>query len=330
MPVSIADALHQACYMNPTPKGLTFGTDTYAMRTLLRKAHRFTFDAQASDLIGRASALIADGLDAARKKAIPPFPTTFLQVDNEARLLATKDMGVSLTSDAEFNPVPTVGWLIEQDRHQPTAYRATYVTLSVGEDPKTVFILPFGFAWDTSEKLMRCPWHHVEPEFVTAMKTSYRPEDYLFGIVEAEVYNVWATETWSDPRSYQQRFIRGMAREMTGELRHIFAALNLFHAVAVETTAPPTGRKLQVSGKVLDELTYSEIKFTLGKRKLSKIIEKHVTGIRKRKHDVRAHFRTYRNEDGSVKRVTPIPAHERGDKNLGQVLHVYNVVGPKK
>lgn len=50
--------------------------------------------------------------------------------------------------------------------------------------------------------------------------------------------------------------------------------------------------------------------------------------IRKRQHEVRGHWRTYRDrESGEVKRKVWIAEHNRGDPSLGVVEHEYRLTG---
>jgi len=40
---------------------------------------------------------------------------------------------------------------------------------------------------------------------------------------------------------------------------------------------------------------------------------------------VRAHFRTLKNADGTVRARVPVKAHERGDERLGRIEKQYSV-----
>ena len=52
---------------------------------------------------------------------------------------------------------------------------------------------------------------------------------------------------------------------------------------------------------------------------------KAITGVKHRWHEVRGHFRTKYNADGSIKWRIPIKPHERGDERLGKITKTYKV-----
>ena len=110
---TLIDRLHEATFTEPV--GLQWIEDKYALRTLVRKAHCFTLDKVTSSLVGDFSLAIASDLEAARRMAIPPFPVTWIDVDNRARLSRMKELGVGLTANAETDAVHRVGWLIHPD-----------------------------------------------------------------------------------------------------------------------------------------------------------------------------------------------------------------------
>jgi len=94
----LIDQLHEATFTNPV--GLQWIKDKYGLRTLLRKAHCFTLDAETSALVADFSIAIGSDLESARRMAIPPFPVTWIDVDNRARLGRVKERGVGLTPTA--------------------------------------------------------------------------------------------------------------------------------------------------------------------------------------------------------------------------------------
>jgi len=50
-----------------------------------------------------------------------------------------------------------------------------------------------------------------------------------------------------------------------------------------------------------------------------------ITHHKNREHDVRGHWREYRNEDGSVRMRVPVKSHKRGDIRLGRIEKTYSV-----
>ena len=124
----LIDKLHEATFTDTI--GMQWFKDKYALRMLLRKAHCFTLDKTTSALIADFSIAIAPDLESARRLAIPPFPVTWIEIDNVARLNRIKEMGIPLTKTAAGEteagaPVPRVGWLITPGAE--SGYNATYV-----------------------------------------------------------------------------------------------------------------------------------------------------------------------------------------------------------
>ena len=52
------------------------------------------------------------------------------------------------------------------------------------------------------------------------------------------------------------------------------------------------------------------------------------TGIKRKFHTVREHYRRYRNADGTIRREIKIAEHGRGDANLGTVVKNYRIKAP--
>ena len=112
----LIDLLHEATFNNDA-RGLHYIKDKYGLRMLLRKAHCFTLDDVTSGLVSDFSVAIAKDLESARRMAIPPFPVTWIDINNPARLKRMKELGVPLTPQAagetDAGPaVERVGWLI--------------------------------------------------------------------------------------------------------------------------------------------------------------------------------------------------------------------------
>lgn len=103
------------------------------------------------------------------------------------------------------------------------------------------------------------------------------------------------------------------------------AALSILNDVPTErrqVRAEP-GRRM-VGGKGVDHLDYEEVTLTIKAKKPVHWLRRRLDHslIRKRAHEVKGHWRTYFDrESGEIKRQVWIETHERGDPNLGRVVH---------
>lgn len=326
----LIDKVHEATFGDPV--GLQWVKDKYALRGLLRKAHCFTLDADTSALIAEFSVAIAQDLDAARRLALPPFPVTWFDIDNRARLLRVKELGVSLTNNAEFDPVSRVGWLITP--HPIFEYCATYFT----EGNFGVVSLPLSYGWHT-----RAPTS-AEQDLKYGAGTRTVNAALAFGVegdsgvspADASIYpasfgdDVDKFINVFDEQSGSQQ--AALMMEMAGELRHIWGLLIALGAghLGAETTMTPqpayAGPRVMAKGKELLPLEHKTLTIKLHKRKTAKVVAAQaIFHARKRWHEVRGHWREYKNPDGSVRKRVPVKPHERGDKHLGVIEKTYKV-----
>jgi hypothetical protein len=124
-----------------------------------------------------------------------------------------------------------------------------------------------------------------------------------------------------------------MMVEMAGEMRHVWGLLIALGAGQLGIQANTSESKLHngapktmSNGKPLLALEHKVLHLHLAKRMTpDKVLLRAISHHKNRQHEVRAHFRTYRNEDGSVRRRTPIAAHKRGDERLGRIEKTYVV-----
>ena len=138
----LIDLLHEATFTNPI--GMSFVAKPYDLRMLLRKAHCFTLNDATSSMVADFSmATIAD-LDAARHMAIPPFPVTWIELNNHARLKRMKELQFSLDPDDPANPpAKRIGWLIHPSPDGSDGFYATYVThIDMG-----IWVAPMSYWW---------------------------------------------------------------------------------------------------------------------------------------------------------------------------------------
>lgn len=330
----LIDRLHEATF-NP-PLGLQWVKDPYLLRTTLRKAHCFTLDAETSALMVDFSKAIVPDLDGARLLAVPPFPTTWFQVDNKARLKRAVELGHKLTATAASVDVVTeVGWLITTIG--PNEYCMTYVC----EVENGMMIPPLSWHWTTKPSTGSND-HYIKHNGVE-QDTKTLNDCLLFGINDSNV-NVGDAWLYSAPFQLERRVDGDNERqwlsehemnlmvEISGELRHMFGllvALGAGQLGAISTLAPQPvtqGPPVVAKGKTLLPIEHKVLTIKLSKRHtVEKVTMCAITGIKHRWHEVRGHFRTKLNADGTVKWRIPIKPHERGDKRLGRVKKTYKI-----
>lgn len=322
----LIDRFQEATFSDPV--GLQWIEDKYALRSILRKAHCFTVDAATSAMTAQFSVAIAADIESARHLAVPPFPVTWFELDNHARLAKSKEL-IGLTPMAagvtHGEPVPTVGWLIVTTG--PDEYAAIYCA----EVEQSILTAPVAWCWTTSH----------EPSRQVASRSKHWLDRMIFGMPET---NCNINGAWLGSASFQRRRIEPsgeqaitpqeleLLTELSGELRHIFGLLIALGAgqLGAETvTAPqalPAGPPPMAKGKPILPLEHKVLTIRLGRRTtVEKVAMRAITGIKHRFHDVRGHFRTKRNSDGSIKWRIPIKPHTRGDERLGKIEKTYRV-----
>jgi len=328
----LIDQLHEATFTNPV--GLQWIKDKYGLRMLLRKAHCFTLDAETSALVADFSIAIGSDLESARRMAIPPFPVTWIDVDNRARLGRVKERGVGLTPTAAGEtdagpPVERVGWLIHPGD------KGGYYVHYVASVEQGVMTAPLTYWWHAGEV---SPLRH-QPGEEGARKYYAQHEAYLSGIVfgvrgvNVDFRDATVAETPLHIDVPRDDYINSMMEEIAGELRHVWGLLIALGAgqlgmEAKYTAQPkPTGTPPTMkNGKPLLPLEHKVLHLHLAKRMTpAKVVVRMMTHHKLRWHEVRSHFRTLRNPDGTVRKRIPIASHERGDLRLGRVEKTYKV-----
>jgi hypothetical protein len=323
----LIDKLHEATFNEKAP-GLSYIKDKYGLRMVLRKAHCFTLDKITSGLIGDFSMAIATDLESARRMAIPPFPVTWIEIDNRARLQRMVELGVGLTDTAAGKTaageaVERVGWLIHPGH--ANGFYATYCT----QVTEGVVLSPLSWWWHTG--------HPGDTELIPER------DGYIqwltFGVKQT---NVGPSNAYPDatPLHYtlketvrDKEHINEMMRELSGELRHIWGFLIALGAgqlgMEAKTSAQPkpmTTPPVMKNGKPLLPLEHKLLHLHLAKKMTpAKVLTRMITHHKHRWHEVRAHWRTLKNADGTVKARVPVKAHERGDERLGRIEKQYSV-----
>ena len=329
----LIDQVQEATFT--APPTLRYITDKYALRMMLRKAHRFVLDKTTSALVGDFSIAVANDLEAARRLAVPPFPVTWFEIDNTARMKRTRELGIHVldASDSIFDKeteygevIDRCGWLISP--HAESGYCATYFARA----PSGVFALPLSYCWHTQEA------DSVPYNVVGSSAEVLKDMQWMaFGVIGCNVSptdaHLYPSPLHAPLDAHPPRTTMAMMVEMAGEMRHIWGLLIALGAGQLGVDAD-TSRTVQhngapktmSNGKPLLALEHKILHLHLAKRATpEKVLMRAITQHKKRLHEVRAHFRTYRNEDGSVRMRTQIAAHQRGDERLGRIEKTYRV-----
>lgn len=325
----LIDKLHEATFHPPS--GLQWIKDPYMLRNTLRKAHCFTIEAETSELMVDFAMAIAPDLDGARMLAVPPFPTTWFQIDNKARLRRAVQLGGKLTATAASEEViAKVGWLVTTTG--PNDYCMTYVC----ELEQGMMIPPLSWNWTTAPSGGRA----VGPDDEGSKLLN---DQLLFGMTET---NIEVGDAWLFAAPFQRerripsssvglwlnRDEMELMVEIAGELRYMFGLLVALgaaqHGAVSSTTPQPVtqGPPVVAKGKTLLPIEHKVLTIKLSKRHtVEKVTTRAITGIKHRWHEVRGHFRTKYNADGTMKWRIPIKPHARGDERLGRVEKTYKI-----
>lgn len=323
----LIDLLQEATFGESV--SMQYVADKYALRMLLRKAHCFRLDAETSAMMVDFGIAIARDLEAVRHLAIPPFPVTWFEIDNIARLERCKKHGLQLTDTASRDDVcKRVGWLIHPatDLHAG-GYYVTYCTV-IGQG---CMIAPLSFFWHTDAAGSDDGLDPRSPGDIDLQRVCFGVDNSGVGRIDAFPSSSPFHLHHGSVKNHSSA-VRGLMLELSGELRHLWGlllALGAGHLGAEAKHAPqalPTGPHPMAKGKPVLPLEHKVLTIKLGKRTtVEKVAMRAITGIKHRLHSVRGHFRTKLNPDGSVKWRIPIKSHERGDARLGRIEKVYRV-----
>lgn len=270
---------------------------------------------------------IARDLEAVRHIAIPPFPVTWFEVDNLARLKRATERGLKLTETAQrLDVCSRVGWLIHpaNDLHSE-GYYATYCTIIA----QGVMVAPLSCFWHVGP-----PSPFDEPRYASDSDL----QRVCFGLDNSGINKIDAFPScasfhlhYQDVKKHTSE-VRELMLEISGELRNIWGLLLALGAgqLGAETVtkpqAAPAGPHPVAKGKPVLPLEHKVLTIKLSKRTtVEKVAAKAITGVKHRWHEVRGHFRTKYNADGSIKWRIPIKPHERGDERLGKITKTYKV-----
>jgi len=315
----LIDIIHEATFSRPI--GLQWVNDIYAFRTALRKAHCFTIDTATSALLADFSIAISTDLDSVRQLAAPPFPTTWFEIDNVARLRRIVELGHKLSEMASNDPVARVGWLITSHGDE---YLANYCCVTL-QGP---VIAPMAYRWRTGARGIQSP---------KDTPTSVANNDRMcFNMKGSGVLTDDASITKAWPIPGEGEFVLSRQEvdlmfELSGELRYIFALLLTLGASNAGATpsfspqAPSAAAPFEAKGKTLFPIEHKVLTIKLGRKMTAdKVAARVISGHKKRFHEVRHHLRRIKTPDGGT-RLVKVREHNRGDERLGKIVKTYRV-----
>lgn len=321
----LIDRLHEATFTDPI--GLQWIKNKYALRTIIRKAHCFTLDDTTSTMVAEFSIAIASDLDSARRLAIPPFPVTWIDYNNVAKLDRMKELGARLTPTARGEtsgpPVERAGWLIHPAESE--GYYCHYVTLV----DQGVIIAPLAYWWHTDVGHPAPAPEAAADELIERLTLGLKNSNckVVDAFISATPLHIGMP---TQGVNYPQH-VKDMMLEIAGELRHVWGALiaigagHLGAKVTTELQPKHTDVRTMSNGKPLLPLEHKILHLHLGKHTPTKIVTRAITQHKHRWHEVRAHWREIKNPDGTVKKRVPVKSHERGDERIGKITKTYKV-----
>lgn len=312
----LIDRVHAATFEDPI--GLQWVRDKYALRTALRKATCFTLGPETSALISDFSFAVAADLDSARRLATPPYPVTWIDIDNRARLARIKELGGRLTTTAaSADVVDRVGWLITSP--EPDLHVMTYFC-EVGQG---ILSSPLQYKWHTA----------APSTLANELEHRMANDQYVFGLRDSgiNVHDATLARAWLLPGEEEKDATpheEDLMLEISGELRHVFGLLVALAGGTEKVTRAEfgqakkfEGRPLEAKGKTLLPLEHKTLTIHLNRRMTAeKAALRTLTGAKKRWHTVRTHLRHLKSG-----KIVKVREHERGEEKLGKVTKTYRV-----
>jgi hypothetical protein len=324
---TLIDKVHEATFTDGA--GLNVFADKYALRMLLRKAHCFTLDQATSAMVADFSVAVAKDLEGTRRLAIPPFPVTWIDLDNVARLNRVKALGIKLTPSAAGEvagpPVERVGWLIHPCSDMGGFYASYFCQIDEG-----IATAPLSYWWHTAAA-NPLDYDSKDP------KQDRFIQGLTFGVTDV---NVSPLDAYPSPTPMHQPLKKinaststELMSELAGELRHIWGLLVALGAgqMGLEAKTSPQAMPLRTppvmkNGKPLLPLEHKVLHLHLAKRATpDRVVTKAILHHKNREHEVRAHVRTLRDSEGNVRKHVPVKSHKRGDERLGKIEKTYRV-----
>lgn len=341
--------------------GYVLGVRNNEVQMRIRRAHRFTLDANMSEFLASlatvhhtiAPARRPDTLDHFRRSARLPFPQMFMQYDGFAfrkGLLAAIGGNTNpfATKGDDSDPVEAMGYLCEQNPVDPNEIN---VTLFTGWENNS-YALPFQYIYRTDEEAVSGSGY--EPDICAAF--GHGVIGYTSKSIAMRYSMEIKTQDYVDCVTDNGVLLASVFRlvpEFAGTLRYLWAFLSTLNEVPATIQREAQGRSYLAGGMIRKPLDSNVVRLNLPMRGNYTSLAKRVLALsKKRWHEVRGHWRLYQHGDGilcdSTEHVfgitddtghakctkctawrTWIEPHERGDKSAGVVTPNY-LVGARR
>jgi hypothetical protein len=319
------------------------------LRTRFLSAKRFVIDpelwVEIADLMS-TSVGVREFFGAAHLARLP-FEKIFLEWNPGVTADALRRVGICREPRIAGESIKIVGVLVERLNPEGTAWHALPIQLMYGK----AYIAGCGFAVGTDGSDPRPYLRHLDaapfpfdeivaPPSSHGWGTGLANGNTMFpigdvGLLVANCVTItpFATKIVDGIERFRGEegrldMLKGLNKIVhcdRGMTMKVICALAVLNTSPVPPQECVRGRRTYGS-RLLPAMSYSVLKIEKGRPEyvssVSSIVEE---GVRRREHDVRGHFRRYRNEDGTVRKEIWIDEHKRGDPDLGRVVHDYEL-----
>jgi len=258
-----------------------------------------------------------------RHSARLPFPVTWIEFDHHALFKRRKELAPEQVTSEPEQTCKNEGWLLVQHPGLDTVFHSTLVFGDIINQDRYMPGLPAPYSWawscDDETHLPYAPVAQVSSENHCRIPVGI--SDYNTPFVKI-IYRPGLEKKYQDPHEIAG-FDHMFLKEFVGDLRYTWALLATLNDLPVENKIVETSKGFLGRGKFRKFLTHSLITLKVPtKESRVKLARKLIALSRRRRHEVRGHFRKdWRNP---LEKIW-IPAHERGDATLGFVTHSYKV-----
>jgi hypothetical protein len=319
------DAIKNDCATYSTAKFVrnSFPSQYHAMRACtdrlakdMAAAKKIVLDNEALRVVCRISNTSDEHLlSGMRYLARLPFESVFVEFDGDERRAIFIENGTLV--DDGLGAVGRQGYLIKRvSPDDPTVWRATrYHGAEYGVDASSC-------SWVVSTDKPISSDNN--PLASLAWGINKAIPDHMAFAIRHEPSDV--TRTLRHTEAELKSDVESGAIDGMGTVRLLITFLTMMDTVPMDAVhREPQHTRLVGGGKRVKYDTHSRIKLNLTRRNsIFKVIKSAIKAHRRR-HEVRGHWRNWRDEDGKVLRSVWIEKHERGDAALGWVHHSYDI-----
>lgn len=298
---------------------------------IVPRARRFVFDQDASLFLGRFVRECGDLIICNRQFAIPPFPTTYVEMDLRA-MLTGKGAASMIDAASDFR----VGYLIDGQR-----------IYGVAESAMGAGIMPFVYEMGTDAPQPSLSMMHARSierqEWLKLAALLGSSVEHLDGASREDILarnTVRFLYDMGDDGNLFERIVQGSA----GDLRNVWAMLLLLNQPGkVTMEAVPASRGIY-RGKLRTYAAHNVVRIDIGRHRSIRRALTFEHRSSPRRHEVRGHFVHYHLMEGCEHVWPHLPDHEgrwrcsrcdgmrvwrkdflRGDAGKGFVTKTYDV-----